>query len=436
MQAQTYPVNEKSTGLPLVAKRSAFGTRGTETHWPIVAFFAALAILFFRQPDAILHAQFLAEDGHVWFADAFNRGWFVSLFRTQDGYYQTLPRLAAGLALLGPLPMAPLVMNLVGLLIQVVPAPLLVSRRFCEWGSLGFRAGLALAYLALPNCAELHATVTEAQWHLALIACLLVLARAAPTRLWRWFDIAIFLLFGLTGPFCLFLFPIACAMLYLTAESLRWRPVFIFAGASVLQVGALLFIDTARFARSRPLGASLQHLSQILAGHIYLGMLVGHNTLALQLEVGTLAGIAAVGTALFIWWLVRSGIEMRLFAIFSLILLAASLALPSAPPPPGLTAWRLMAGAPAVRYWFFPTLACTWMLVSFLFGPKRTEFTELVGFTLLLLTLFGFVRDWRHPSYKDLQFARYAQHLATSYAGETIVIPLNPPGWDMRLVKQ
>jgi hypothetical protein len=50
--------------------------------------------------------------------------------------------------------------------------------------------------------------------------------------------------------------------------------------------------------------------------------------------------------------------------------------------------------------------------------------------------LYGFVRDWRHPAYMDLQFAHYADQLRAAQPGETIVVPENPQGWDLRLVKR
>jgi hypothetical protein len=412
--------------------------RELEPYWQLAAFCAAVAIVISRQPDAIRHAQFLAEDGHVWFADAYNRGWLVSLGRTQNGYYVTLPRLAAGLALLAPLTGAPLVMNLVGLFIQALPAPLLLSRRFSEWGTVRFRAALALAYLVMPNCAEISVSVTQVQWHLALIACLLVLAGTPPNKLWRWFDAAVFILFGLTGPYCILLLPIACAMLYLRREPARWRPVFILAGASAVQLSALLFTDAAARGRSWPLGASLGQLSRIFAGQIYLGTLIGHNVLAFRLAPVTHAWITLAGTALFIWWLCTSGPEMRLFALFTLFVLAASLYSPgTGPPPAGWTAWQVLSAVGlGMRYWFLPTLACTWMLVSFLAGPRRTELTELVGFVLLFVMLFGFIRDWRHRAYGDPHLAYYAQQLKAARPGEVIVIPENPPGWSIRLVKK
>src|ERR1039457_6186574 len=82
----------------------------------------ACAILAARRPDAIFHSQFYAEDGHVWFADAYNLGWWPALFRTWTGYFLTLPRLAAALALLVPLLRAPLLLNIVAICIQALPA--------------------------------------------------------------------------------------------------------------------------------------------------------------------------------------------------------------------------------------------------------------------------------------------------------------------------
>ena len=130
------------------------------------------------ESDAIFHAQFYAEDGHVWFADAYNLGWWHALFRAQDGYFQTLPRLAAALALLAPLSLAPLVLNIAAVAVQALPVNILVSNRSSAWGSLGFRACLAAAYLALPNSREMTISVTSSQWILAL--CVFLVLTASP----------------------------------------------------------------------------------------------------------------------------------------------------------------------------------------------------------------------------------------------------------------
>lgn len=46
---------------------------------PTIAFVVAFLILFLRRPEALLNAQFWAEDGVIWFSQAFNQGFFPTL---------------------------------------------------------------------------------------------------------------------------------------------------------------------------------------------------------------------------------------------------------------------------------------------------------------------------------------------------------------------
>src|SRR5215467_632304 len=86
----------------------------------LAAWLASFAILLSRRPDAILNAQFWAEDGKFWFADAYNIG-IRSLWIPEAGYFHIFPRLAAYVALAVPLDRAPLVMNLFGIAFQILP---------------------------------------------------------------------------------------------------------------------------------------------------------------------------------------------------------------------------------------------------------------------------------------------------------------------------
>src|SRR5690349_287591 len=121
--------------------RSAFANRWFDTdgfYLPalLLSFLVAALAVVSRRPDALLNPQFFAEDGNIWFADAYNQGWLRALAMTHTGYFQTLPRLGAALALAVPLQHAPLVMNLIGLLLQVAPAIFLLSRRASNWAPL------------------------------------------------------------------------------------------------------------------------------------------------------------------------------------------------------------------------------------------------------------------------------------------------------------
>src|SRR3954465_704634 len=108
-----------------VESMASTGVDGLSWWWLSVAFLSAVAIIIARRPDTILYPQFYGEDGHVWFADAYNLGPIPSLFRTEGGYLQMVSRLSADLSLLFPLATAPLVLNIVGLVLQALPAPLL-----------------------------------------------------------------------------------------------------------------------------------------------------------------------------------------------------------------------------------------------------------------------------------------------------------------------
>jgi hypothetical protein len=84
--------------------------------------------------------------------------------------------------------------------VQVAPALFLLSSRLDDVAPLPGRAGLALAYLLIPSF-ELDANLTNAQWHLAVLATLVVVARARRGWTWRGFDVVAMVLSALTGPF-------------------------------------------------------------------------------------------------------------------------------------------------------------------------------------------------------------------------------------------
>jgi hypothetical protein len=89
-------------------------------------FLLACALIVSRRPDAVFHAQFWAEDGRYFFADAYNVGWWAAIFRAYGGYFHALPRLGAAFALLVPFSLAPLVLNLIAISAQALPVNLML----------------------------------------------------------------------------------------------------------------------------------------------------------------------------------------------------------------------------------------------------------------------------------------------------------------------
>jgi hypothetical protein len=403
--------------------------------WQIAICLAACAILFSRRPDAIVHAQFYAEDGHVWFADAYNRGWWRALFYAQDGYFQTCPRLGAALALLFPMARAPLVLNVIAIVIEALPVNLLLSSRSSAWGSLRFRICLAGVYLALPNTVEISLGITESQWLLALSVFLLLVADVPRGRAGRCFDLFLLLLSGLSGPFCIFLLPFAIFLAWRRRDPRRRTPAIALAACGLAQAFSLFVLD----AHIRPhytLGVNAAMFARLVGGNVVLGTLVGRNFLAAKSGSGLLAVLVCatvIGMAIVVVCFVRSKLEMRLFLVLTGMLFAGSILSPVTYPPPGSTVWHVLAYASACRYWFFPSVAFAWSLLWC--ARSLGGIWKMAPAILLGLMCFCVVLDWREPAQNASHYAEYIGSFQAAPTGTVMTFPENPDGWNVRLVK-
>ena len=140
----------------------------------------AFLIIFSRRPDAMLNPQFWAEDGQRWYADAYQFGIRCLLIPDElGGYFHSASRLSALVSLIFPFSLAPLVMNLCAIAIQILPGSIFLSSRFSNI-ALPKRLAIAFVYFALPNTYEVNANTTTIQWHLGLLAALLLVAVLGP----------------------------------------------------------------------------------------------------------------------------------------------------------------------------------------------------------------------------------------------------------------
>jgi len=398
-------------------------------------FLFACAILISRRPDAIFHAQFFAEDGHVWFADDYNVGLWSALFQAHTGYFQTLPRLGAALALLAPFSLAPLVLNLIALAVQALPANLLLSSRSAGWGTLRTRALFAGICLALPNCAEVSSGITESQWLLAL--CVILVLTASPPRsvAGMGFDCSMLLLCGLTGAFCIPLLPIAFFIVWRHRDRWRWVTSGLLAALCLVQAWALLIVDPSG-RKEAALGASPALFARILGGQVYSATLLGHNKLATLPGLPMLlflVALAIAGTVLVAICIARAPWPLRVFLLFSMMLFALALITPTGSIPDGISAWRHLSTTTSVRYWFFPTLAFAWSVLWCV--QSQTGVIKTVSAVLFCVMCFGIVRDWRHPAFTDMHFEEQVKRFEAAPAGTAITIPICPDGWTMELIK-
>lgn len=414
-------------------------------------FAVAFAIVCSRRPDAVFNAQFFAEDGAVFYRDAYQYG-LHSLLLTYSGYFHTLLRLVALFAQLFPFSWAPLIMNFIGITVQVLPVNALLSSRFSQI-AFPLRLLAGFTYLALPNTFEIDANVTDVQWHLALLACVLLLALPARNRGWKVFDAIVLVLTSLSSPMGILLVPVAAVLWWKRRNTWSATTLGLLSPGAVLQVLTVLLHWQGRQTPHIDLagavvfnwgsnGVTFSRFAAILGRQVFFSSLLGLNTQnwLLQLEgLHTLEAIATfVGLAFLLYGLFSGPIELKLFTLFALAVLTLGLVNPLAGPPDRPQWHWLCTPGCGNRYYFLPMLA---FLASLLWVASRAAYASplrsLRGFAVVLLLLLpiGIYQDWRYPAFRNFNFQTYADQFEHAPSGTKVIIPINP-GWLMELTKQ
>jgi hypothetical protein len=404
------------------------GLKGSQL-W--VVFAMAVVLTFSRAPHLLLNAQFFAEDGQVWFAQAYNLGWLRSLLIPQAGYLNSMPRLAAGVALLVPMRWAPLAMAMVGLLVEALPVPILLSSRLCTWAPLATRCVMAAIYIALPNTSEIRIVATNTQWHLSLVLVLLALARSPKTWLDRCLDVAATLVAAFSGPFCAVLVPIA--LLFWWKRRRRWTLVifWLVTMAACIQI-AIVSHQPARL--HRPLGANIDLLVRMIGGNVVGEALLGTFAFSSVLPVIFLGMAAILCVSLVAYCFGHAHLEWKLFLAYCWAIFAASLLNPLVEGN-ATTSWELLLTDFAARYWFLPMLAFVWSAAWCATDARSGLFRKIAIGTMVCLPL-GVIHDWHCPSIADDHSAVFLDRMQNAKPGEHVVFPIEPEGWQIELVKK
>ncbi len=400
-----------------------------------IIFIIAVAIVVHRRPDVVTNPQFWAEDGTAWYSMAYHTAPFQTLFVPHAGYFYIVPRLAAEFARLFPVEFGPLIFNLVAIAIKLLPMAIVLSSRVDR--SLKPIALIAsFLYLGIPNSFEYYSNISNAQWHLAIVSCLILLVKPSPFIGWKIFDLVVLLLASLSGPFCLVLLPVAIATYVMTRH--RWY----LASIATLSFGVALqgWIMLNSHRESLPLGASVESLAKIVGGNIFLGLTLGTRVyLHLAMHFSTLTfflvWLGAIATlALLVYIAFYAPWRLKFFVGFTFAILGSALISPLAHPT--LPQWVALGNpGTGMRYWLLPSVA---LIGGFLwlarFSPHQIG--RKIGIVLLAVMMVGVVGDWHHPAFVDYNFSEYAEQLEAVPPGTVVEIPINPPGWEMMLIKQ
>lgn len=396
-----------------------------------LGFFAAVVS---RRPSVITNAQFWAEDGSVLYVQARELG--VAAFAIPyAGYPLAMQRLVASISPWLPLSMVPLVFNLAALVLQTLPAVFLASGRMRDLGPLPVRILLGVLYVGVPNVATVLGNLSNAQWHLAIL-CFLILVASVPRSGWAAaFDVAFLALGAFTGPFSLLLLPVAAVVAWVRRD--RWT----LARAAIVGLGAVT-LPFAMAGSMRPksiggLGASVTAFCQLLTFQVFVPVFRGINNSVQFLHppslLPTLSYVAtAVGLTALAYVFVRGGLEVRCFLMFATMLLAASLANPAASAVEPQWVALQKRGSPP-RYWFVPELAVTAAVVS-LACTAGHRVLRAIGAALVVVMLVVDISYWRLPALPDRGFAHYVAAFEKLPVGQQMRIAI-PPNWTFSITK-
>jgi hypothetical protein len=373
-----------------------------------------------------------AEDGGAWYATAYNHGGLHGLLRPQSGYFQTFPRLVGAVEVHLPIAWGPMASGAVAILADLLPVAYLLSRRLERAAPFGVRAAIGLATLALPDALEGMGNITNVQWHLALLALAVILADPARRRAARMVDVAALVISGLTGPFVLFLAPIAAWRWGLR----RGLELAVLGGCAALQAVTLLAAHGQRAPAGR-LGAPLE-LARIVGGRVFAAGTLGEHGSIWLLTSPAWSGwlppaVALAGLAVCVYAGWRGTSELRALLVFAALLLGSALL---SPLQSGW--WSILVTPPnGARYFYVPTLAWLAVLLWLALTCRPRPVRALAGAAIACLVVLGMSQDWTGPhGVAPVAYQAALARFEAAPAGSEVVLPIEPPPSIMCLAKR
>lgn len=209
----------------------------------VLAILVYAGLIAVRIPDILLKGRFWAEEAVVYFAAARQLPWYDALFLVHAGYLNVTAGLAALAATSVPLDHAPWVSTVIALLVQVLPAVLLITSEI-PWLRRRWQMAAALLLLVVvQSTAELWMNTITSQFHLGLCAALIL---AMPVR-GGWVGVVrggVLVLAALSGPVACALAPLFLLRAFLDRSQARLIQTAVLGAASVVQVAMVVLHAT------------------------------------------------------------------------------------------------------------------------------------------------------------------------------------------------
>jgi hypothetical protein len=396
----------------------------------------SIFLVIYRKQDSILNAQFFAEDGTYWFAQANNIG-FKSLFIPIAGYFQSNSRIIALISTYFDYAHTPIIFNFYALSVQILPIILLLSNRYKKI-SIQSKLFSIFIYIFLFNTSETYLNVTNAQWYLAISMSLIIFSNSKKISN-SIFDLIIVLISGLSGPFSILLL----ASIFLRKKfhfEAKEKVLFLTAFVQLFS----LFILTNGSRSSFLTQINIFKIYDVWWRQVLWGLIagpVGYSWLIEKLKISYnfLQLFSLSGLYILLFALLRSKTKIKKAIIFSILIFLSSVIIPTVSPSMGKTALEILFDSYGLRYWLIPMLG---FYLSLIWGiTQKNKVVKIIScFYIFLLIGFSIkiyhnLNNFKFPAFEDYQYSRYINDFNNLPVGGQIVIPINPVGWKMKLNK-
>ena len=387
----------------------------------VPAVLVCVAVLVFRRPDAFTEPWFHAEDGRDFFAQAYHDGW-RSLGYLANGYLHLYPRLVANLGLSAGVPIAGMPwLNLVALLLMYVVVWAYTFFRFA--GSAAWRCIAVLCTVLVPLGNEVWMNMTNVQWPMALLLPLIVFGRRpVVSTAWRVADALVLVLGCLTGPFALVLAPVMLVTWWLRRRADGGSVSRVHVGIVAL-AAAVQMVTLASYGSVQRTEGAFHPLDpgsmQVLFFQVWYPVL----SLGVRGVPFLAQALLSLGGIALLFHFLRKSVRTRVYAWCAIALFIATLI--SYRGAPGF----LSPFDAGIRNFYLPTVFLAWAFASVPWpGGKRPVHIAAGVLCWWALQTVVFIGPLRYPRPVPVI------DQAALDEGKAIDVPIDPPGWTMRLV--
>lgn len=313
-----------NTGDPAAAKQWQWRRQ-------VLLVLAGTLILGLRDWEKLWQPRFIAEDGVIFFAEAYNLSPWQAITTPYAGYYHLIPRLVAETGMLLPFAAMPLFYAV---------STLLLTSSALTWFALphfrylirsdGVRIAFVLLLLLLPNVGALM-QLAYVQWYLAVWALFVAWMPTLPSRWGQGLLAGLYLLVIFTAPVLLIWLPIWLIRWWAATTRSQRASLGLIVAAQLACLLAVWWVPPIPGGRPTDLGLALADVTLGLFYQVFVLNLLGQDLSRLLFAYGGWItygglGLAALGWILVLGWRQRDP-RLKLTSYWLLYIIVGAAAL-------------------------------------------------------------------------------------------------------------